>query len=118
MVRTHNAIKFSFHVDAYRKAAQSLAHIVQVLPAAQYFKRAGFPIKKIIEYAGKRGYTDLMVFNEDRKEVNGLLVVHLPGGPTAHFKLSKLVLGTDIKVRARSLTAPCLPSSENCGAVS
>lgn len=71
-----------------------------MLPSAQYYKRNGFPIKKIIEYAGKRGYTDLMVFNEDRKAVNGLLVVHLPGGPTAHFKLSKMVLGSDIKARA------------------
>ena len=72
--------------------------MAQVLPAAQYYKRAGFPIKKIVEYAGKRGYTDLMVLHEDRKAVNGLLVVHLPGGPTAHFKLSNLVLGADIKV--------------------
>ena len=91
-------------------AALRCGHVgsAQVLPAAQYFKRAGFPIKKIIEYASKRGYTDLMVFNEDRKEVNGLLVVHLPGGPTAHFKLSKLVLGTDIKVGAYS--SACLGS--------
>jgi rRNA maturation protein Rpf1 len=40
-----------------------------------------------------------MVFNEDRKSINGLLLVHLPDGPTAHFKLSNLVLGRDIKVR-------------------
>lgn len=38
------------------------------------------------------------VFNEDRKQVNGLLLVHLPDGPTAQFRLSNLVLGVDIKV--------------------
>jgi ribosome production factor 1 len=40
------------------------------------------------------------VFNEDRKGINGLLLVHLPDGPTAHFKISNLVLGRDIKVRS------------------
>lgn len=38
------------------------------------------------------------VFNEDRKQINGLLLVHLPDGPTAQFRLSNLVLSTDIKV--------------------
>ena len=41
----------------------------------------------------------MLVVNEDRKAVNGLLVVHLPAGPSVHFKLSKLVLGADIPVR-------------------
>ena len=40
----------------------------------------------------------MLVVNEDRKCVNGLLVVHLPAGPSVHFKLSKLVLGADIPV--------------------
>lgn len=72
---------------------------MQVLPAAQFYKRAGFPLKKIIEYAARRDYSDVLVVNEDRKSVNGLLVVHLPAGPSVHFKLSKLVLGADIPVR-------------------
>lgn len=38
------------------------------------------------------------VFNEDRKQINGLLLVHLPDGPTARFRLSNLVLSDDIKV--------------------
>lgn len=42
-----------------------------------------------------------MVFNEDRKKVNAMLVVHLPDGPTARFRLSSLVLGKDIKVWGR-----------------
>lgn len=58
----------------------------------------GFPLKKIVKYASNRDFTDLMVFNEDRKSINGVLLVHLPGGPTAHFKLSNLVLSKDIKV--------------------
>jgi ribosome production factor 1 len=72
----------------------------ETLPCAEYYKRQGFPLKKIVQFAAARDYTDVMVFNEDRKEVNGLLLVHLPDGPTAHFRLSNLKLGRDIKVRA------------------
>lgn len=41
----------------------------EVLPHAEYYKRQGFPLKKIVEFASNRGFTDLMVFNEDHKEV-------------------------------------------------
>ena len=58
----------------------------------------GYPVKKIVEYAIAEGFTNLLVFNEDQKAVNGLLMVHLPGGPTAHFKLSSIVLSKAIKV--------------------
>jgi len=58
----------------------------------------GYALKKICEYASNRGFTDVVVFNEDRKSINGMLLVHLPGGPTAHFKLSNLRLSKDIKV--------------------
>lgn len=43
-----------------------------VLPCAEYYKRQGFPLKKIVSFAAKRDYSDLLVFNEDRKEVRGL----------------------------------------------
>jgi hypothetical protein len=69
-----------------------------VLPCAEYYKRQGFPLKKIVAFASGRDFSDLLVFNEDRKEVNGLLHVHLPDGPTAHYRISSLVLGQDIKV--------------------
>ena len=67
----------------------------------------GFPLKKIVRYAAAKAFTDLIVFNEDRKRVNGLLLVHLPAGPTAHFKLSSLVLSKDIKVRPYGACASC-----------
>lgn len=31
-------------------------------------------------------------------QINGMLLVHLPNGPTARFRLSSLKLGKDIKV--------------------
>ena len=68
----------------------------------------GTPLKKIVKYAVGRGFTDVAVFNEDRKHVNGLLLIHLPAGPTAHFKLSSLKLSKDIKVGPCSGMSTCL----------
>jgi hypothetical protein len=45
-----------------------------VLPCAEYYKRQGFPLKKIVAFASNRDYSDLLVFNEDRKEVRQLFV--------------------------------------------
>jgi ribosome production factor 1 len=42
-----------------------------VLPCAEYYKRQGFPLKKIVSFASNRDFSDLLVFNEDRKEVRG-----------------------------------------------
>jgi len=65
-------------------------------------------VKKIAEYASNRGFTNLIVLNENRKEVNGLLLVHLPNGPTAQFRLANLKLAREIKVCAR-LPRACMP---------
>lgn len=78
-----------------------LAEMLAVLPCAEYYKRQGFPLKKIVAFASNRDYSDLLVFNEDRKEVNGVLHVHLPDGPTAHYKITNLVLGKEIKGHGR-----------------
>lgn len=38
----------------------------------------------------------MVVFNEDRKKPNAMLIVHLPDGPTAIFKIVKMKLRRDI----------------------
>eukprot|EP00878_Enallax_costatus_P037129 GHUV01041924.1.p1 GENE.GHUV01041924.1~~GHUV01041924.1.p1 ORF type:complete len:248 (+),score=65.50 GHUV01041924.1:199-942(+) len=79
-----------------------LSEMMEVLPCAEYYKRQGFALKKIVKFAAARDFSDLLVFNEDRKEVDGVLHVHLPDGPTAHFKISNVILGKDIKGHGRA----------------
>ena len=81
-----------------------IADMLEVFPSATYYKRKGYPLKKIVEYASHRDFTDVVVFHEDRKQVNGMIVVHLPNGPTALFRLSSLTLSTDIKGHGRATT--------------
>ena len=68
------------------------------IPASEIKLRGRVDVKKIIPEAVEREYTDILIVNEDRKIPNGLLIIHLPEGPTAHFKLSSFKRGYDIKV--------------------
>ncbi|XP_071118650.1 ribosome production factor 1-like [Haliotis cracherodii] len=69
----------------------------KVIPNIEVYKRRALDLKKVIPQAIAKDFTDLLVINEDRKEPNGLVISHLPDGPTAHFKMSNVRLTTDIK---------------------
>ncbi|KAJ3276629.1 hypothetical protein HDV01_004162 [Terramyces sp. JEL0728] len=78
---------------------------VGIFPNAEFVKRSSqFEIKKIIEIANSRNYTgtkwltlDLIIVNHDKKMPNAVTIIHLPEGPTAHFKLSGIKLNNDIR---------------------
>ncbi|KAJ6850617.1 ribosome production factor 1 [Iris pallida] len=74
-----------------------IRELLSVIPNAHYFKRGTYELKKIVEYARKKDFTSIMVVHTNRREPDALLIVNLPDGPTAHFKLSKLVLRKDIQ---------------------
>ncbi|KAK6947409.1 Brix domain [Dillenia turbinata] len=74
-----------------------ITELLSVIPNAHYYKRGTFDLKKIVEYAKKRDFTSLIVVHTNRREPDGLIIIGLPDGPTAHFKLSRLVLRKDIK---------------------
>jgi ribosome production factor 1 len=75
--------------------------LLLVFPKSYYFPRRNYQIKKVIEYSKERGFTDILVVNEDRKTINALTHVHLPDGPTAHYKLSSLKLCSEIPGRGK-----------------
>ena len=41
----------------------------------------------------------LSVFSPNKMFLDGIVISHLPDGPTAHFKLTSVKLGRTIKVR-------------------
>mmetsp|Transcript_14335 Transcript_14335/g.30711 ORF Transcript_14335/g.30711 Transcript_14335/m.30711 type:complete len:369 (-) Transcript_14335:229-1335(-) len=78
-----------------------LQDMLRLMPNATYYKRGGYELKKICEYASAREFTHVVVFNENRKQVNGMVVTYLPYGPTAHFRISNMVLSKKIKNHGR-----------------
>ncbi|KAL4692163.1 hypothetical protein H8959_015973 [Pygathrix nigripes] len=75
-----------------------------VIPNSHVYYRRGLALKKIIPQCIAREFTDLIVINEDRKTPNGLILSHLPNGPTAHFKMSSVRLRKEIKRRGKDPT--------------
>ena len=56
-------------------------------------------MKKVIDEAIEHKFTDVIVINEDKhRGANGLLISHLPNGPTATFRLSNIKVPKNIAV--------------------
>lgn len=71
----------------------------QTIPNCEFKTRNRMSLKSMCISASEKGYTDILVVNEDRRKPNGLLAIHLPNGPTANFKLSSIKYLKDIKRR-------------------
>ncbi|CAI2185013.1 9698_t:CDS:2 [Funneliformis geosporum] len=79
------------------------SELIDVFPNSKFVKRENkFSFKQIIEFCTNRGYTDLMVVNEDKKVPNAITLIHLPNGPTAYFKLTSIKLNHSIQGHGRS----------------
>ncbi|KAI3946701.1 hypothetical protein MKW98_003264 [Papaver atlanticum] len=82
-----------------------ISEILTVIPNAHYFKRGTYDLKKvtpffvvqIVVYANEKDFKSIVVVHTNRRQPDALLIIGLPDGPTAHFKLSSLVLHKDIK---------------------
>lgn len=75
--------------------------LAQTIPNSEFRWRNNSSIKKMCRSCYSRGYTDIMIINEDRRKPNAMVVVHLPEGPTAHFKLTGVKYCKQIKHRAK-----------------
>ncbi|CAL8253205.1 unnamed protein product [Merluccius merluccius] len=78
--------------------------LATVIPDAHVYYRRGLALKRVIPQCVARGFTYLMVINEDRKVPNGMVLCHLPDGPTAHFKVSSVRLRKEMKRRGKDPT--------------
>uniref|UniRef100_A0A1D1Z321 Ribosome production factor 1 n=1 Tax=Anthurium amnicola TaxID=1678845 RepID=A0A1D1Z321_9ARAE len=74
-----------------------ISELLSVIPNAHYYKRGTYEMKKVVEYAKNKDFTSIIIVHTNRREPDALLIIGLPEGPTAHFRLSNLVLRKDIK---------------------
>ena len=73
-----------------------LKEIKSTFPNCFYWPRRNYTLQEICKYAPTKGYTDVMVFRENQKEINQLILIHLPKGPTAFFKVTTPKLNHEI----------------------
>ncbi|XP_076583194.1 ribosome production factor 1 [Chaetodon auriga] len=78
--------------------------LATVIPNAHVYYRRGLALKRVVPQCIARNFTYLIVINEDRKVPNGMVLCHLPDGPTAHFKVSSVKLRKEMKRRGKDPT--------------
>lgn len=73
-------------------------HLTALFPNSTYvprrrhaYKSHHFSLREISRFAANRGYTTLLVLNQDLKRPSGLTAVHLPHGPTLSFSISNWI---------------------------
>ncbi|KAJ1280960.1 hypothetical protein BS78_04G272100 [Paspalum vaginatum] len=78
---------------------QFVKELKVVFPNSQRMNRGGQVISEIVESCRSLDITDLIMVHEHRGQPDGLIVSHLPHGPTAYFGLLNVVTRHDIKDR-------------------
>jgi U3 small nucleolar ribonucleoprotein protein IMP4 len=74
-----------------------------LFPNAQRLNRGNYEYKQLIDACRANDVTDFMVVHETRGRPDGLIICHLPYGPTAYFNLSDVVMRHDINKEEVSL---------------
>ena len=73
--------------DPSTRLTQFLKELRLLIPSAQRVNRGGYVVKDLVELARKNDVTDIVIVHEHRGEPDGLILTHLPFGPTAYFAL-------------------------------
>ncbi|KAJ2665337.1 Ribosome production factor 1 [Coemansia sp. RSA 1200] len=89
--------------NASKPTISFVKELVSVIPNLEYVKRGKkFALQQIIQFCRNREYTDLIVVTEDHKEPTHVTIIHLPSGPTAHFRLTRIKGGKQISGHGRA----------------
>ena len=82
--------------DPSSKLTQFLKEVKLLIPNSHRMNRGGNTVAQIVETCRADGFTDLVVLQEHRGVPDGLVVSHMPYGPTAYFGLHNVVMRHDI----------------------
>ncbi|CAM9537767.1 unnamed protein product [Phaeothamnion confervicola] len=83
--------------DPSSRLKQFAKELKLVFPNAQRVNRGSHQVKELVSACRASDFTDVVIVQETRGEPDGLIVCHLPLGPTVFFGLSNCVLRHDIK---------------------
>jgi len=82
-----------------------VGELMKLLPNSFYYERKEYHIKDICQWANNKKFTHLIVLAEKHKVCHGMVVSHLPVGPTAHFRVTNIKLHHDVANAGKSISA-------------
>lgn len=74
-----------------------------VMPNAERINRGSYVMEDLVQLGLKKSLTDIIVLHEHRGEPDGMIVSHLPVGPTVYFGLQNVVLRHDVKEKLQTM---------------
>jgi len=90
--------------DPSSRLTQFTKELRLIFPNSQRVNRGNSVIADLISAAKSADYTDVLIVHEHRGEPDGLIVCHLPYGPTAYFGLQSVVLRHDLSDRIGAMS--------------
>ena len=81
--------------DASERLKRFHKEMHQLIPNSMSLPRGALKIKELNDYGIAKSFTDIIIIHEQRGEPDGLIVSHLPNGPTLFVGLSNVVLRHD-----------------------
>jgi U3 small nucleolar ribonucleoprotein protein IMP4 len=95
--------------DPSSRLAQFAKEVRLLLPGSQRLNRGNLVVADLVAACAGNEVTDLVLLHEVRGEPTGMIVSHLPSGPTAFFNLSNVVMRHDIKGGGLGTVSEALP---------
>ena len=83
--------------DPSSRLTQFIKEVKLLMPTAQRINRGVQVLPDLVELCRSNDFTDLVVVHEHRGEPDGMVISHMPFGPTAYFGISSTVMRHDIK---------------------
>lgn len=78
--------------DPSSSLSQFAKELKLMFPNSQRLNRGNVVIKELVASCRANHMTDLIIAHEHRGQPDGLIITHLPHGPTAYFNLSNCVM--------------------------
>jgi len=85
--------------DPSSRLVQFAKEMCLIFPNAQRINRGAYTTKEVVEACRSNEVTDLVMVHEHRGEPDGLVISHMPHGPTSFFGLTSVVTRHDIKAK-------------------
>jgi len=82
-----------------------MKELTRIIPNSEPRWRNKSSVKKMVKDCVSKEYTDIIIVNEDNRTPNGMVVSHLPEGPTAQFKLSNVKVTKDLRKSHKDISA-------------
>ena len=83
--------------DPSQRLVQFQKELKILVPNATRINRGGYVLKDLVGIGAVNDFSDLVILHETRGEPDGIIVSHLPHGPTAYFGVSNVVLRHDLR---------------------